>query len=339
MMPAEQAQLLRTLENEDLDLEELMGQVIRFVPVFVTKQVRYKVTDVPTRRTIQYYLSRGLVDRPGRRGRRAVFFYRHLLQVLAVKKLQNDYLPLRKIAEITRTSSERDLENILMGERGALSPVAPSDTPPAARPPWTSWRKVRIDDHLELSVEEGFNLLDPSVDLDVINAKILNALSVLALPGPGSGAHDSSVSLPEFGPDRFPGLGAAPPVVSLEEAVVALITEGGLVPKGNPDRLESARASRFLKYSLEGIGDLAAEGFESVDVGWDTSYVNADPDRLVPLDVMREFEEEKMIGRMYHHFYTTTGVAMAVDEARRIGKSIAVDLKREGVSAAILTAT
>jgi hypothetical protein len=36
-----------------------------------------------------------------------------------------------------------------------------------------------------------------------------------------------------------------------------LVTEGGLVPRGNPDRLEWVRATRWLAYSLAGVDDLA----------------------------------------------------------------------------------
>ena len=43
---------------------------------------------------------------------------------------------------------------------------------------------------------------------------------------------------------------------NLTDATVALVTEGGLVPKGNPDRLESSRGSRYFKYSIEGREDL-----------------------------------------------------------------------------------
>jgi DNA-binding transcriptional MerR regulator len=338
MTATEAIQQLRTLENEHLELDVFLTQAIRFIPLFVTKQVRYKVTDIPTKRTIQYYVHKGLISKPGRRGRRIAFSYRHLLQVLAVKKLQNDYLPLRKIAEIMRSSSERELEDILIGERRVLSPLRPSDSP-SPNSLWTSWRRVRIDDHIELSVQEGFDLLDPSIDLDVINAKIINALSVLSLPGADWTAYDSSASPHAYTQDEGLCFVVAPPVASLKHASVALITEGGLVPKGNPDGLEPSRASRYLKYSIAEVDDMSGGAFESIDLGWDTIHVNADPNRLVPLDVMREFEREGLIGKTHRYLYTTTGVATTVDAAHRVGKNIAADLKSAGISAAILTAT
>ena len=65
MTATDAIQQLRTLENEQLELDVLLAQAIRFIPLFVTKQVRYKVTDIPTKRTIQYYVHKGLISKPG----------------------------------------------------------------------------------------------------------------------------------------------------------------------------------------------------------------------------------------------------------------------------------
>ncbi len=48
-----------------------------------------RVRDVPDRRTIRYYTTLGLIDRPAEmRGRTALYGRRHLLQLVAIKKLQ-----------------------------------------------------------------------------------------------------------------------------------------------------------------------------------------------------------------------------------------------------------
>src|SRR5690348_7090485 len=48
-----------------------------------------RVRDVPDRRTIRYYTTMGLIDRPAEmRGRTALYGRRHLLQIVAIKKLQ-----------------------------------------------------------------------------------------------------------------------------------------------------------------------------------------------------------------------------------------------------------
>jgi glycine reductase len=120
---------------------------------------------------------------------------------------------------------------------------------------------------------------------------------------------------------------------------VALVTEGGLVPLGNPDRLESARAGRFLKYSIAGMSALAGGQFESVDRGWDNRHVNEDPNRLLPLDVISELEKDRTISKVHEYFYTTTGVATSIEDSRRMGRSIAKELRDHHISAVILTST
>ncbi len=47
-----------------------------------------RIRALPDARTVRYYQSIGLVDRPEREGREAVYGWRHLLQVVAVKRLQ-----------------------------------------------------------------------------------------------------------------------------------------------------------------------------------------------------------------------------------------------------------
>jgi DNA-binding transcriptional MerR regulator len=59
-----------------------------------------RVRDVPDRRTIRYYTTLGLMDRPSEmRGRTALYGLRHLLQIVAIKKLQAIG---RSLAEIQR---------------------------------------------------------------------------------------------------------------------------------------------------------------------------------------------------------------------------------------------
>jgi glycine reductase len=120
---------------------------------------------------------------------------------------------------------------------------------------------------------------------------------------------------------------------------VALVTEGGIVPKGNPDRLESSRASKFLKYSLEGIEDLSGAEFQSVHGGYSNVFANEDPDRVLPVDALRDCEREGKIGKLYQHFFTTTGNGTTLENGRKFGQEIARVLIADGVQAVILTST
>jgi betaine reductase len=131
----------------------------------------------------------------------------------------------------------------------------------------------------------------------------------------------------------------ASPVRLMERASVALVTDGGLVPKGNPDGIESLGATRFGKYSLQGEIALKEDAFDVCHAGYDSTFVKQDPNRLVPVDVMQTLEREKKIGKLYHNFFSTTGVGTTVENARRIGHAIASELRTEGISGVILTST
>lgn len=128
-------------------------------------------------------------------------------------------------------------------------------------------------------------------------------------------------------------------VKDLKEAVVALVTESGIVPKGNPDHLESAQASKWIKYDIRGKADLTGEEFMSAHGGYDNRFGNEDPDRLVPLDVMRELEQEGRFKQLLNHYYVTVGNCTSVESGRQYGKEIATELLAQGVQAVVLTGT
>jgi glycine reductase len=144
----------------------------------------------------------------------------------------------------------------------------------------------------------------------------------------------TEVPLPAF--DRVT---PAAPVEDPAEVTVALVTEGALVPDGNHDGLESARATRWLRYPLEGMDALPAGDWRSVHGGFSTVWANEDPHRILPLDVARDLEREGAIGRLHPEYLVTVGNGTTVATARRFGVEWAADLRRSGARAAILTAT
>jgi betaine reductase len=137
----------------------------------------------------------------------------------------------------------------------------------------------------------------------------------------------------------FDAVDPAAPVDTPAGALVALLTEGALVPAGNPDRLESARATRWLRYDVAGLDTLASGEWESVDGGFATTAANADPNRLVPLDAARALEREGHIGRLHGEVLVTVGNGTTVATARRFGIEWGAQLRKAQVQAAILTAT
>jgi len=145
------------------------------------EQERGTVTSVPDERTIRYYMAEGLVQTPEeKQGTASVFGYLNLLQLLTVKKLQTEHLPIRKIRELVAGKNGQELETML-GVRGAsgrkteakqyletllasaprqplveTSAAPPPPPPQAAAGQSHSWQRVEIEPGLELHVRSDY---------------------------------------------------------------------------------------------------------------------------------------------------------------------------------------
>jgi glycine reductase len=130
------------------------------------------------------------------------------------------------------------------------------------------------------------------------------------------------------------------PLVGLKDVTLGLISTGGLVPRGNPDRQVAARAEFFVRYPIQGLRALSVKDWESVHGGFGTQHLNTrNPNWALPLPAVRELEARGEIRGVYPYFFSTTGNGTAVKVAQGMGRSIANELKEAGVSAALLVAT
>jgi DNA-binding transcriptional MerR regulator len=152
------------------------------------EQARGTVTSVPDERTIRYYMAEGLIQTPEeKQGTASVFAYLNLLQLVTVKKLQAEHLPIRKIRELVAGKSEQELE-ALLGVRGSLgkknrdseakrylesllAPASIDSAAPAAALPLRakqssapeqsaqshSWQRVEIEPGLELHIRSDYS--------------------------------------------------------------------------------------------------------------------------------------------------------------------------------------
>lgn len=136
--------------------------------------------------------------------------------------------------------------------------------------------------------------------------------------------------------DRVP---PAPPVADLSRTLLGIVTTSGIVRAGNPERMESWRATKWARYPLTGLTALSPEAFTCVHGGYDNRHIRADPHRAVPLDVLRRYTQEGRIGRLHETLYTIVGNVMPVERARRLGREVAEELRDAGVQAVLLTAT
>lgn len=131
----------------------------------------------------------------------------------------------------------------------------------------------------------------------------------------------------------------APPVASIKEATIVLVTTGGLVPQGNPDRMRSFGAEVWKTYEISGKQMLDSAEYETIHGGYNPDFINMNPNYLVPVSIMRELETEGLIGRLHDRFYSTSGVGAAVNICQKDGREMAALLHREKVDGVILTST
>ena len=148
---------------------------------------------------------------------------------------------------------------------------------------------------------------------------------------------ESELPIPEL--DRVE---IAPAIEDLSEAKIALVTSGGIVPVDNPDKIQSASATRWGKYDISGMEKLEnrdSDNFKTIHAGYDPAAADADPNVVVPVDAMRKYEKDGRIGKLHDYFYSTVGTGTTQKEAARMGKEIAQELQEANVQAVILTST
>ncbi len=121
-------------------------------------------------------------------------------------------------------------------------------------------------------------------------------------------------------------------IADLTKAKIALVTSGGIVPSGNPDRIEASSASKYGEYKIEDMGETAHGGY-------DPTYANEEPNRVLPVDVLKDLQKEGKIGELYPYYYTTTGNGTSVKSSKAFAEEFTAKLIKDGVNAVILTST
>jgi glycine/betaine/sarcosine/D-proline reductase family selenoprotein B len=139
--------------------------------------------------------------------------------------------------------------------------------------------------------------------------------------------------------ETFEVIPPPPPLSDPREILFALVTESGLVPRGNPDRLPSAAATHWAKYAIAEMDRLAPGEWDGVHGGYDNAAALQDPNRVVPLDAVRALEREGVIGKLLDEMFVTVGNLGSLNAMKRIGTEIAQALSERGVGAVILPAT
>ncbi len=127
------ADLLASLDryrDKELTLEGLAEAAARLLRRLDVRPDDGRVAQTVDTRGIRYYQTLGIIARPLRYdGRRAVYGYSHLLQLLAAKRLQQEGHPLHLIQQALAVRSPDSLEPALTAllSGGSRPPVADGD--------------------------------------------------------------------------------------------------------------------------------------------------------------------------------------------------------------------
>jgi glycine reductase len=148
---------------------------------------------------------------------------------------------------------------------------------------------------------------------------------------------ESEVILPRFEKVEPPS-----PVKDLGACEIILISDGGLVPKGNPDGLSGRGNLRWTKYEIETFlpEKFNSSNYEIAHTGYFPVQVLEDPNRLIPVDAMREFVTEGRVGKLHPTFFSTSGNATVSRRCAEMGEEMGAEIKkRGGIDGVLLTST
>src|SRR5262245_3047798 len=168
--------------NEAMTLDELSSEVQSMLGSrgLLEAQQDGRVAPAPDARTIRYYTTLGLLDRPKIVEREARYGPRHVLQLCAIKALQVAGLALADVQSRLYGRSNAELEALLfsVAETRRARPVEVRTL---------TWREVTIEPGLKILVEHGWT---PRMSQAALQERVAAALGVLGgsskLQVPGS---------------------------------------------------------------------------------------------------------------------------------------------------------
>ena len=131
----------------------------------------------------------------------------------------------------------------------------------------------------------------------------------------------------------------ATPIKDLKNAKIAILTTGGIVPVDNPDRIQSASATRWGRYDISKMDRLKSGEFKTIHAGFDPAAADNDPNVIVPLDEMKNLLKEGVYGKLHDYFYSTVGTGTTQAEASRMGREMLECLKADNVDGVIMVST
>ena len=128
-------------------------------------------------------------------------------------------------------------------------------------------------------------------------------------------------------------------VTQVGKAKIALVTTSGVVPWGNPDGFKTFRNTFWRKYPVAELKTMEPGMWEAVHGGYNVANMNANPLYGVPLDALRELQQEGKYDDLYPAYYVIPGNQGSPAAMKQVGEEIAAELKANSVDAALLVST
>jgi DNA-binding transcriptional MerR regulator len=177
-------QLAQASPNWSLD--ELVQVANELLPQFLPEErVQSRIREEVTPRLVRHYTTLEMLDEPLKEGREARYTYRHLLQVLLVRKLLTEGYGSSAIGQFAKAKANSELENLLQGgiqltvtpanpalaylqqiqqrtgdraivSESTLRGQPPNAPTPAPLPTPSQWLRIEILPGLELHVRHDF---------------------------------------------------------------------------------------------------------------------------------------------------------------------------------------
>jgi DNA-binding transcriptional MerR regulator len=136
---------------------------------------------IPAERMIRYYTARGLLPRPGNRGRALTYGRTHVLRLVAIKRLQGEGLSLDQIAQRLQELSPADLESLAAIPASVLPADLgdPVTTSAASRTAGRFWETIPEAGHPEAGHPDAAPAADRSAVSNLRAVRLSDTVTVL----------------------------------------------------------------------------------------------------------------------------------------------------------------
>ncbi len=131
-----------------------------------------------TKRTIHYYINRGLLPPAHGTGIMSTYSEDHLLRIMLIKKLQEKYLPLERIRNIVAELDTSGVRSLLeQEEKGAQAAAYPAMVSEAVEPSAYRAKYSAGTCYVKYQLGAGVELLCPKDLSDRERAAVMNILA------------------------------------------------------------------------------------------------------------------------------------------------------------------